>query len=193
MANPVRPPRSACGCCGDSPPGQPRRGFLARSLALLLGAAAYATPAVVGILSFLNPLRQKGAAGEPIRLASLEGLSEGGPPVKVPVIMDRVDAWNRFPKQPVGAVFLQRIGKAEVLALQVVCPHAGCFVDYDEAKKHFFCPCHKATFDLDGKRLEASSESPRDLDTLDWEVRGSEVWVTFQRFQPGSTAKTPQA
>jgi Rieske Fe-S protein len=160
---------------------------------LVLGAAAYATPLVVGIVSFLNPLRQKGAAGEAIRLASLEGLPEGGPPVKVPVIMDRTDAWNRFPRQPVGAVFLRRIGASEIVALQVVCPHAGCFVDYDETKKHFFCPCHKATFDLDGKRLEASSESPRDLDTLDWEVRGSEVWVTFQRFQPGSTTKTPQA
>ena len=163
------------------------------SLALLFGAAAYATPAVVGIIAFLNPLRQKGQAGEFIRLAALEGLPEGGPPVKTPVIMDRVDAWNRFPNQPVGAVFLRRTAKDQVLALQVVCPHAGCFVDYDDVNKRFFCPCHKATFDLEGKRLEASSESPRDLDTLPWDVRGSEVWVKFERFQPGSTDKTPQA
>jgi len=113
--------------------------------------------------------------------------------VKTPAIMDRVDAWNRFPKQPVGAVFLRRTARDQVLALQVVCPHAGCFVDYDEAKQRFFCPCHKASFDLEGKRLEASSESPRDLDTLEVEVRGSEVWVKFERFQPGTSDKIPQA
>jgi len=159
---------------------------------LVLGAAAFATPVVVGIVSFLNPLRQKGQAGELVRLASLEGLLEGGPPVKTPVIMDRVDAWNRFPKQPVGAVFLRRTAKDQVLALQVVCPHAGCFVDYDEANQRYVCPCHKATFDLDGKRLEERSESPRDLDELEVDVRGPEVWVKFERFQPGSTDKIPQ-
>ena len=187
------PVRATCPCCGDPGAGQPRRGFLAKSLALVLGAAAFATPVAVGIVSFLNPLRQKGQAGELLRLASLEGLPEDGPPVRVPVLMDSVDAWNRIPKQPVGAVFLRRTAKDQVLALQVVCPHAGCFVEYDEANKQYSCPCHKATFDLEGKRLEERSESPRDLDELEVDVRGSEVWVKFERFQPGSTDKITQA
>ncbi len=181
-----------CGCQHTASP-EPRRGFLGRSLALALGAVAYATPIAVGILSFLNPLRQKAQAGDFLRLGSLEGLSEGGAPVKTPVIMDRVDAWNRFANEPVGAIFLRRTGKEQVEALQVVCPHAGCFIDYDGANQRFVCPCHKATFELDGKRREADSESPRDLDTLEVEVRGKEVWVKFQRFQPGSTAKVPEA
>ncbi len=187
------PKQAPCPGCGDAAAAPPRRGFLAKSLALALGAAAFATPVVAAIVSFLNPLRQKGQAGELMRLASLEGLPEAGPPVKFPVIMDRVDAWNRYPKQPVGAVFLRRTAKERVLALQVVCPHAGCFVDYDEANKRYHCPCHKATFDLEGKRLEARSESPRDLDELEVELRGSEVWVKFERFQPGSTEKVSQA
>ncbi len=163
--------------------------------ALGVGAVAYATPLVVGIFSFLSPLRpsQKGQTGDGfIRLASLDALAENGAPVKTPVVMDREDAWNRFPKEPVGAVFLHRTAKDKVLALQVVCPHAGCFVDYDGPNKRYYCPCHKATFDLEGKRLEAKSESPRDLDTLDVDIRGTEVWVKFQRFQSGSTEKIAQ-
>ena len=193
--------RATCPCCGDPGAGQPRRGFLAKSLGLVLGAAALATPVVVGIISFLNPLRQKGQAGELLRLAFLEGLPEGGPPVKFPVIMDRVDAWNRFPKQPVGAVFLRRVAKDVVQALQVVCPHAGCFVEYKaEYKKHkqvykqvYVCPCHEAVFDLAGKRVEDRSESPRDLDELEVEVRGAEVWVKFQKFQSSTGEKIAQA
>ena len=167
---------SGCGCCGTSAAGEPRRGFLAKSLALLIGAAAYATPAVVGIVAFLSPLRrEKGQAEDFLRLSSLELLPEDGTPVKTPVIRDRVDAWNYFPNEPVGAVLLRRIGKDEVQAFQVECPHAGCFIGYDEAAKQFVCPCHKATFTLDGKRGDAVSESPRDLDALEVKIEGSNV------------------
>ena len=55
-----------------------------------------------------------------------------------------------------------------------------------EKVRGFFCPCHRATFDLAGKRLQATSHSPRDLDTLAAEVRnGTEVWVQFQNFKLG--------
>jgi menaquinol-cytochrome c reductase iron-sulfur subunit len=192
MVDPVQ--RGSGCCCGNGSRGEePRRGFLAKSLALALGALAYATPAAVGIFAFLNPLRQKSQAGELMRLSSLEMLPEGGAPVKIPVITDRADAWNRFPNEPVGAVFLRRVAKDQVQAIQVLCPHAGCFVDYDDAKKCYVCPCHKATFDLDGKRREEKSESPRDLDTLEVELRGSEVWVIFQKFQVGTPEKKPRA
>ncbi len=179
------------GCCGASPPAESRRGFLARLVALVLGAAAYLTPVVAALATFLNPLRQKGQAGQFIRLASLETLDST--PRKVAVIMDRTDAWNLYPKQPVGAVWLRKVGPKEVKALHVVCPHAGCFVDYDPAAGQFVCPCHLAHFDLDGKRLEADSSSPRDLDTLevDYETQDGVTYVRvkFQNFRIGTPEK----
>lgn len=172
---------------------EPRRGFVFKFLAVLLGAAAYLPPVAMGVVSFLNPLRQKAKAGEFMRLATLDALPADGTPLKTTVTMDRVDAWNRFPNQPVGAVFLRRVGPNEVRAIQVVCPHAGCLVSYDAANKGFFCPCHNASFDIEGKRTDAVSSSPRDLDTLESKIEGAEVWVRFQNFRTGTSDKVAES
>ncbi len=100
-------------------------GLSAAGLALL-------TPLAAGIAAFVNPWRQKGQAGQSLRLATWDTLPEDGTPVKASVLMDEVDAWNRVPNQPVGAVFLRRVGPKAVEALNVVCPHAGCSIEYKE-------------------------------------------------------------
>ncbi|MEN6496538.1 MAG: Rieske 2Fe-2S domain-containing protein [Thermoguttaceae bacterium] len=193
--------KQECCCCGDSgskATAPRRRGFLAGAVALVTGGVACAVPAFAGLVSFLNPLRQKAQAGQFLRLASLETLPDDGTPRKFPVILDRTDAWNRFPNEPVGAVFLRRVPskdkKVTVEAIHVVCPHAGCFIVYDATKNNFACPCHNGSFDLGGKRLDASSPSPRDLDTLEVELRnGTEVWVKFQNFRTGIPQKVAEA
>jgi menaquinol-cytochrome c reductase iron-sulfur subunit len=192
-----------CGCnsqhCSSL---QQRRGFLVKMTALIAGSAALITPAAVGIAAFLNPLRQKTLAGGFIRVASLDSLPEDGSPQKYPIIADRSDAWNFFPNVPVGAVYLRRAGKDQVEALQVVCPHAGCSIMVGKAGKTgtgplnekgpvpiFFCPCHAASFDLSGKRLGAASPSPRNMDSLETEIRDNEVWVKFKNFRTGTANK----
>lgn len=168
-----------------------RRGFLAKMTALLAGSLALLTPTAVGILAFLNPLRQKSRAGEFIRVTNFDAVPEDGSPQRFSVIADRTDAWNFFPNEPIGAVYLRRAGKDRVEALQVVCPHAGCSI-MTEANKDgniFFCPCHAASFDLSGKRLGSASPSPRDMDTLDVEIRNNEVWVKFQKYATGTASK----
>lgn len=173
-----------------------RRGFIAKLVALVLGAVALLVPAAVGIIAFLNPLRQKSRAGEFVKLTSLAVLPDDGTPRKFAVIADRTDAWNRFPNEPIGAVFLRRVGENQVQALQVVCPHAGCSIVYDGSSGggKFFCPCHAASFGLAGERLDKTSPSPRNMDTLDVEIRnGTEVWVKFRDFQTGTSKKVAQA
>ncbi len=153
---------------------------------------ALATPAAVGIVAFLNPLRQKSQVGGYIKLATLDALPEDGTPRKFPVIADRTDAWNIFPSEPIGAVYLRRMGKDRVEAFQVICPHAGCSIMFEAAKGNgkFYCPCHGASFDLAGKRLDAASSSPRDMDPLEAEIRANnEVWVKFQKFSSGTANK----
>jgi menaquinol-cytochrome c reductase iron-sulfur subunit len=188
-------PSHSC-CCGRhaAASNESRRGFLGQAAALICGGIALLTPAVVGIVAFLNPLRQKSQSGQFMRLSSLDLLPEDGTPRKVPVIADRTDAWNTYPAEPIGAVFLRRKG-SELSALQVICPHAGCSINFESAAGggKFFCPCHSANFDLAGKRTDAVSMSPRDMDTLEVEVRnGSEVWVKFQTFGVGTANKVAQ-
>ena len=166
-------------CCAG------RRGFLA----VLLGIAAYATPLVAGLVTFLNPWRQKSESGRTIGVASLSALPVGGPPLRFPVIAERTDAWTRYTAEPIGAVFLRRTAADKVVALQALCPHAGCLVGLDPQGNGFTCPCHAARFDLDGKRSEARSMCPRDLDSLDVVLDGDKISVKFEKFQTGTPKK----
>ena len=179
-----------------------RRGFLAKALALGLAAAAYAVPVLAGLAAALNPLRQKARAGKFYKLASLDALPEDGTPQEFAVIDQRVNAWTRS-IEPIGAVYLMRTAGAErVRAIQVICPHAGCSVQFKETveeeggqkAREFYCPCHRARFDLEGIRLDATSPSPRDLDTLAIDPdKLPEIWVQFQDFKTGTAKKVPKA
>ena len=172
-----------------------RRGFVGQVVALGLWTVALLPAAISGLVSLFSPWKAgEGGEADFVRLTTLDVLPAGGTPQRFPIIADRTDAWNHFPDEPVGAVLLRRVSEGEVQAVNVICPHAGCFVNYDPAKKHYHCPCHDADFDLEGKRLQENSASPRDLDRLDVEVReGGEVWVRFQNFELGTSQQIPKA
>ncbi len=185
-------PESSCCCCGSGgAPAANRRGFIAGMIA----AISLAVPTIVGLLAALNPLRQKGGAGVSVRLTSLDVLPEDGTPQKFPVIADRVDAWNRLRNQPIGGVFLRRVGPEEVEAVNVLCPHAGCTIQYADTPEggKYFCPCHTASFGLDRQPLDDPSPSPRPLDALDAKVEDGEVWVEFVNYKTGTANKEPLA
>lgn len=174
------------------PPSPERRDFLKKACATCLGTATVLVPAAAGITVLLDPLRRKTAAGEKMLITSLEALPKDGTPQKFAIMADRVDAWNKFPNAPVGAIYLRRTGEKSAEALNVVCPHAGCFVDFRLDKKDFYCPCHNSSFSIDGKIADPKSPSPRGLDVLEVEVRNDkEVWVLFQNFQTGHAEKLP--
>ena len=175
-----------------SPAPPDRRGFLAKLLALGLGGIALGIPALSALAAFFNPWRQKSESGNWVRVASKAALPVGGPPQRFPVIANRSDAWNGYPAEAIGAVFLCRTSEDSVLALQSICPHNGGCVSYDAEKKNFYCPSHGALFDVQGLRLDEKSISPRNLDQLVAEIRGedkTEVWVKFERFQDGTAER----
>ena len=109
------------------------------------------------------------------------------------VIADRQDAWNLFPKEPIGAVYLRKTDKGEVIAFNVICPHLGCAVDYSNSSKSFKCPCHDSSFTLDG--APSNSIPPRGMDTLEVDparLKQGEVWVKFENFRTGEAHKVPK-
>jgi len=169
----------------------PRRSFLAEIGAIAVGALAGAVPLAAGVIALLDPLRPRGGETGMVRVARLSALPEDGTPRKFTVDADRDDAWTTYADTPVGAVYLRRTD-AGVMALNVVCPHAGCFVGLAGDRSRFACPCHNSSFDLDGTLNDPSSPSPRAMDSLEVEVRNDdEIWVRFQNFLPGREEKTP--
>jgi menaquinol-cytochrome c reductase iron-sulfur subunit len=179
---------------------EPRRGFLIQFVTFIAGAVVALFPVGVGLFAFLDPLRPKtrrGPAGGAAdadgyyKVARLDALSDGGVPQYAKIVADRADAWTYIPNEPIGAIYLKRTGD-EVVAFNVVCPHAGCAVDFDSRQGAFRCPCHNSSFSPEGAR-SANSPSPRDLDQLPVKVEDGQVWVQFQNFRTGTAEKVPVA
>jgi menaquinol-cytochrome c reductase iron-sulfur subunit len=171
-----------------------RRSFFKQALAGIISVILGLIPAGAGLAVFLDPLRRKSGASGAVRVASMEALPDDGIPRKFPVIAARVDAWNKFSETAIGAVYLRRTSDGKVQAFNVVCPHAGCFVDFKAEKDHYLCPCHNSTFTVTGSISDPTSPAPRGLDSLVVEVReGKEIWVKFQNYQAGTSAKIPVA
>lgn len=169
-----------------------RRKFLQSAAAAVLGGAALFVPAGVGLAVFLDPLRARRDATGWSQVTRLAALPADGLPRRFTVVADRVNAWNKTPAVPVGAVYLRRTGETAVQAFNVVCPHAGCLVDYAPTRGGFLCPCHNSTFAVDGRVNDPASPSPRGLDELEVEIRNDgEVWVRFQNFRTGVRDKIP--
>ncbi len=178
----------------EAPLPPSRRSFVTVVAALATGAVATLTPLAAGLASFFSPLRRK-AAPATVRVALLDQVADDGVPRAFPVLADRVDAWNRYPAQRIGAVYLVRQpGEAAPVAFTAKCPHAGCFIGYTPGEDAFKCPCHTSAFNLDGTRVRGDAEvSPRDMDALKVDVRSvpagegtiDEVWVEFVDFQTG--------
>jgi Rieske Fe-S protein len=158
------------------------------------GAVATLIPLFTGITSLFDPLLKKGGGEAGMVLVTrLSVLPDNGAPQKFTVKKDKVDAWTTYRNTPVGAVYLRKT-QAGVEALNVVCPHAGCFVNVAEGGGYFACPCHKSSFQLDGSIRDPDSPSPRPMDSLQVEVRNDdEIWVKFENFLPGREEKVPVA
>src|SRR5882724_8564614 len=142
----------------------PRRDFVKKFLAGLISTLMGFVPLGAGLAVFLDPLRRKTSSGGLARIASLESLPADGIPRKFPVVATRVDAWTRFRRAAIGSVYLRRTIDDQVQAFNVVCPHAGCFVDFLPDKGHYHCPCHNSTFTIAGKIDNPSSPAARGLD-----------------------------
>jgi Rieske Fe-S protein len=64
----------------------------------------------------------------------------------------------------IGSAWIRRTGDQQVEAFSAVCPHLGCTIGWDAAKKNFLCPCHDSRFDAAGTRMTGPAE--RGLDPL---------------------------
>ena len=83
----------------------------------------------------------------------------------------------------------------EVTALQVVCPHAGCSINFEgsAAGRQVLLPLPRRQLRSFRQADDTTSPSPRDMDALDVEIRNrKEVWVKFQTFGVGTAKKCPR-
>ncbi len=153
-----------------------------------------------------------------IRLGELKAIPEEG------VIRDtRMDGWTLHPDDVVGRVWVVKLGappadrlemltneqvndfnkdevrkKAYLRVFTTVCPHLGCSVNRNAAGDGFVCPCHSASFALDGDRKNlASNPAGRGMDELEWEIdpgdpQRQRILVKYLAFHALKETKEPR-
>jgi len=109
-----------------------------------------------------------------------------GVPLKVDVLADRRDAWNRVSQVKIGSAWILREGD-KLKAFSSVCPHLGCAFDYEPDVKQFKCPCHNAIYSIDGKVV--GGPAPRPMDELDVIEKNGTVSLKYQRFRQNIATK----
>lgn len=186
MADQRRPPQ-------ESPaPPEPRRGFMTKAAAVIVGAVVSVVPLVAAAVTYLDPLLRRRRSGTEsdsvadgfLKITTLPSLPADGSPRMYPVVADLQDAWNKFPNTEIGSVYLWKSSEGEVKCFNARCPHLGCTVNYKADMAAYACPCHDSAFSLDGQR--SNDIPPRNMDPLEAEIRnGDEVWVKFQKFRAG--------
>ncbi len=63
----------------------------------------------------------------------------------------------------------------EAIAVNPICPHAGCVVDWQADQSTFVCPCHDSQFGPDGAVLRGPADEP--LPTYDVKIEGDTVYL----------------
>ena len=181
---------------GDKPafPDQDaaRRDFLKVSVAAGVGVCAVGAPICAAVRLVTAPVFTEGTGRKFYPLARLDSLTEQ--PHKFFIVDDKKDAWTTLPQQKIGSLFLRKAGDT-VQAFHSLCPHAGCMIQFGlkenpntkTEEELFYCPCHGACFGLNGERL--NTVAPRDMDSLEVEIRDGHVSVQFENFTFGITEK----
>ncbi len=175
------------------PTSDDRRTFFKKVLAVAIGTLIVLVPSAAGITVLFDPIRRRRSSNaEFLPVTNLDALPDDDVPRMFQVVADRRDAWNHYPAQRIGAVYLRRGKDGKVTAHNSVCPHLGCLVD-TAADGSFKCPCHNSSFNNDGT-LIPGSVSPRGMDELEIDqaaLKQGVVKVRFQNFQAGTHKKIP--
>ncbi len=173
----------------------PRRDFMTKALAIVVGGIVALVPIVAGLMTVIDPLlrRRSSVLGTDeegfLGVTSASSLDSTGAPRMFSVIADLQDAWNKFPQTEIGSVYLWRTDDGEIKAFTARCPHLGCTVNYKANEKMFGCPCHDSSFNLDGTRN--NEIPPRGMDALEAKEVDGEILVKFQKFRAGIHDQEP--
>lgn len=162
----------------DSQHGSSRRSFLG----VLLGLATAGVGALLAIpvvRYLLYPLTSGSASSGWTSAGSLSAVTGSPIPISRTLQIQERDGWRETNIRP--TIYLIGSGNT-IQALSAICPHLGCTIPWDAARKEFVCPCHGGVFAPDGSYR--SGPPRRGMDVLETRVANGNVMVKYQTFRP---------
>jgi len=130
-------------------------GFLGATIAALTAAVGYP------ILRFLSPPKVPEAAGRRVLAGKVSEMAEAG--------------WKIFPFGQEPGI-LVKVDEGKYRAFTATCTHLDCTVQFDDATKRIWCPCHNGYYDLEGRNV--AGPPPHPLTAFDVQLVDEDIFVT---------------
>jgi len=172
-------------CSTESLSSQSAETTRRRFLIAMMATASLLMSAILGI-PFIGALFHSTSFSKKetwIKVADVQTIPEGLP-IRLNFVQKEQDAF--IGKNEIRSVWILR-SHSSVTAYAPICPHAGCYYNWNEAHKQFECPCHGSIFNIDG--FVMAGPSPRPLDTLPIKIEDGSLLVAWKRFKAGVAEK----
>lgn len=175
-------------CPGCAPEGNITRPLSTRRrfLVAMIGIASTVLGVILGlpfVSSLVSPRFRQGKETWS-KVGDLQSVPIGEP-VRLNFAQTEQDAFIQH--SVVDSVWVIRKSAAEAIAYSPICPHAGCYYNWNARLRQFICPCHASVFTIDGAVV--SGPAPRALDTLPAKIENNNLYITWRRFRVGVSEK----
>ncbi len=137
-----------------------------------IGAIISFAMGIPAIAYIIGPALQRQDSEEWIPLGSNSKV-ELGTPSLFKARIERQTGW--IVNQEELSVYVLTDDGRDYTAMSNVCTHLGCRVRWIGDQEQFFCPCHNAAFEKDGR--VASGPPPRPLDRFEVKVENDQIWI----------------
>ncbi|HMK55124.1 MAG TPA: ubiquinol-cytochrome c reductase iron-sulfur subunit [Dissulfurispiraceae bacterium] len=67
------------------------------------------------------------------------------------------------------------VGESGLVIFSPVCTHLGCYVNWDNNRKEFLCPCHGGRYDISGRVI--AGPPPKPLNRLPVKIESGKVYI----------------
>jgi quinol---cytochrome c reductase iron-sulfur subunit, bacillus type len=159
-----------------------RRSFLKRAIGTLAtGLGLVIAWPMVAML--IGPMYRRQAG----QFAKVPGFKSApiGQPVKLRFSQMTQDAF--VSEDQTLEVWIVKHSDSEATVFSPICPHLGCPYVWQPRVGRFVCPCHGSFFTADGQVV--AGPAPRPLDSLAYKIENGDLYVQWERFQPGIAHK----
>lgn len=121
-----------------------------------------------------------------IKVAEI-GTLPGGLPISLTAADVQVDAYVQ--ESVIRHLWAVKKSDTDITVFSPICPHLGCYYNWNSASGRFECPCHGSVYAPDGTVL--GGPAPRRLDTLPTKIENGKLYVEWKQFKSGTPEKIP--
>ncbi|MDZ7844827.1 MAG: Rieske (2Fe-2S) protein [Anaerolineales bacterium] len=148
-----------------------RQGFV-KIVTTFLGSIMGAILGLPLINYFITPALQKEQIEDWVAVGPLEDYPIGKPQTFT-FTRTQINGWERT-SQSYG-VYVLRQNQADLSVLSNVCTHLSCRVTWKEEQDAYICPCHDASFDIQGEVIKGPP--PRPLDQFETKIEEGIIYI----------------